>query len=220
MRLLFILRFLCLLAAVAVAAWADSTSDQLIKNVEEHYNHAQTLSVHFVEKYSLMGHPRPPEAGTLRLRKKGKMRWDYSRPEGKLFVSDGKEIYLYTASDNRVEKVPLKDTEDMRAPLAFLLGHLDMKKEFGDFQTRAGDAGTWLDATGKSDHVPYQQIQMLIAPDGSIQKLNVVGRDQSLLSYTFSDEKVNPRLNDDLFHFQIPPGAEVVKAVEYRGQEQ
>ena len=28
-------------------------------------------------------------------------------------------IYLYTAWDNRVEKIPLKDTEDMRAPLRF-----------------------------------------------------------------------------------------------------
>jgi outer membrane lipoprotein carrier protein len=50
------------------------------------------------------------------------MRWDYLRPAGKLFISDGKTVYLYSASENRVEKMPLKDTEDMRAPLAFLLG--------------------------------------------------------------------------------------------------
>ena len=61
------------------------------------------------------------------------------RPAGKLFISDdGKTALLYTAGENRVEKMPLKDTEDMRAPLAFLLGRLDMKKEFRDFWLHPG----------------------------------------------------------------------------------
>jgi outer membrane lipoprotein carrier protein len=201
---------------VSFAIFADSMTDQIIKKVQDRYNRAHTLSVHFVEKYSILGHPRPSESGTLTLRKQGKMRWDYSRPEGKLFISDGKAVYLYTATDNRVEKVPLKDTEDMRAPLAFLLGRLDMKKEFGDFATHAGDGGTWLDATAKTDRLPYKEVQMLVGCDGSILQLTVVGRDQSVLSYTFTDEKINPHLNEDSFHFDIPPGAQVVNAVEYR----
>ncbi|HLI30478.1 MAG TPA: outer membrane lipoprotein carrier protein LolA [Terriglobia bacterium] len=217
LRLSFRLRILWLLV-VSLAALADSATDQLIQKVQDHYNSARTLSVHFVENYSILGHPRPPESGTLSLRKQGKMRWDYSNPPGKLFISDGKEVYLYTAADNRVEKVPLKDTEDMRAPLAFLLGRLDMKKEFRDFQTHPGDGGTWLDAAAKSDRLPYKEVQMLVRPDGSIEKLNVVGRDQSLLSYQFTDEKLNPHLNDGLFHFEVPPGAQVVDAVEYRSE--
>jgi outer membrane lipoprotein carrier protein len=205
--------------AVSVGGVADSATDQIIRKVQDRYNSARTLSVHFVENYSILGHPRPAESGTLSLRKQGKMRWDYSRPEGKLFISDGKEVFLYTATDNRVEKVPLRDTEDMRAPLAFLLGRLDMRKEFRDFQIREGEGGTWLDASAKTDRLPYEKVQMLIARDGSIAKLNVVGRDQSLLSYNFTDEKINLPLNDRLFHFQIPPGAEVVNAVDYRSQE-
>ena len=209
----------CLLLAVSLLAAADSEPDQLIRKVQDRYNAAHTLSVHFVENYSLLGHPRPAESGTLSLRKQGKMRWDYARPKGKLFISDGKEVYLYTAADNRVEKVPLKDTEDMRAPLAFLLGRLDMRKEFRDFQTREGDGGIWLDASAKTDRLPYQRVEMLISRNGSIEKLNVVGRDQSLLTYTFTDEKINVALSDRLFHFQIPPGAEVVDAVDYRSEE-
>ena len=120
------LRIPCLVLLCALAARADSSIDQLIKKVQDRYNGAQTLSVQFIENYIILGRARPPESGTLQLRKERKMRWEYSQPEGKLFISDGKEIYLYTAADNRVEKMPLKDTEDMRAPLAFLLGRLDM----------------------------------------------------------------------------------------------
>ena len=195
-------------------------ADQLIKQVQDRYNGARTLSVNFIENYSIQGHPRPPEAGTLRLRKQGKMRWDYTRPAGKLFVSDGKTVFLYTARDNRVEKVPLKDTEDMRAPLAFLLGRLDMKKEFGTFEVRAGEGGTWLEASAKNDRAPYERIQMLIASDGEVRELKVMGRDQSQLAYSFSNEQLNPPVNDALFHFQIPPGAEVVDAVEFGSQQE
>jgi outer membrane lipoprotein carrier protein len=161
-------------------------------------------------------HQRPPEEGKLTLRKQGKMRWDYSKPAGKLFVADGKTVYLYSARDNKVEKVPLKDTEDMRAPLAFLLGRLDLKKEFRNFAMRPGEAGgTWLAGSAKNDRAPYEQIEMLIAPDGSVRHLKVVGRDESAIDFDFKEERLNPPAPDALFRFTIPPGAEVVDAIEY-----
>ncbi len=219
-RLLFVFRIAGLLLAASLALWADASTDELIKKVESRYNHAKTLSVEFTESYSLLGHGRPPETGTLTLRKQGKMRWDYTRPEGKLFISDGKNVFLYTAKDNRVEKVPLKDTEDMRAPLAFLLGRLDLKKEFSDFKLQAGaDGGTWLEASAKNDRAPYQSVDMLLSPEGEVRRLKVMGRDQSVLSYSFSNEKLNPPVSEAEFHFTIPPGAEVVDAIEFGTQE-
>jgi outer membrane lipoprotein carrier protein len=148
------------------------------------------------------------------------MRWDYSKPQGKVFVSDGKTIYLYTAWDNRVEKIPLKDTEDMRAPLAFLLGHLDLKKEFRDFSIKQEGDQSWLEAGAKNDKTPYESIQMLVRPDGEITLLKVQGRDGSELEFQLSQERLNPPVNNDVFAFKVPPGAEVVNAAEYVGEGQ
>jgi outer membrane lipoprotein carrier protein len=209
----------CLLLLGVVLLQGATTADELIKRVETRYNAAQTLSVDFVESYSMQGHPRPPEEGKLTLRKERKMRWDYSRPAGKLFISDGKTIFLYSSSDNRVEKMPLKNTEDMRAPLAFLLGRLDMKKEFRDFTARPADGGTWLAARSKSDRTPYENVDMLISDDGAVRELKIVGRDQSLLAFSFKEERLNSPASDSLFHFTIPSGAEVVDSVNWGGQE-
>jgi outer membrane lipoprotein carrier protein len=211
MRLLSVLRLISIVF-LGSCLMADS-ADQLIQRVEKRYNSARTLSVNFTESYSIQGHLRRPEFGTLTLRKQGKMRWDYAQPAGKLFISDGKNLYLYTAKDNRVEKVRLKDTEDMRAPLAFLLGRLDMKKEFRDFKLHAADDDTWLYASAKNDRVPFEKVEMLIAPDASIRALKVIGRDDSLLSFSFKNERVNPPATDELFHFTVPPGAEVVDSL-------
>lgn len=198
----------------ATAAAMTSSADSLIAKIQDRYNRARTLAVNFSESYSIDGRTRPPEDGHLSLRKQGKMRWDYINPAGKLFISDGKRVFLYTAGDNRVEKIPLKDTEDMRAPLAFLLGHLELKKEFRDFRVREGSGGTWLEASSRSNRVPYSRVEMLVAGDGRIERMNITGRDRSELTFTFSDEKLNPALPEGLFHFEIPAGAEVVDSVE------
>jgi outer membrane lipoprotein carrier protein len=208
------IRFLLLATLSAPVCLPGTVSDQLAQRVQDHYNRARTLSVRFVEKYEVQGHMRPAESGQLVLRKQGKMRWDYTQPAGKVFISDGKTLYLYTSADNRVEKIPIRDTEDMRAPLAFLLGHLDFKKEFRDLRTRPGDGGTWLQAAAKNDETPYATVEMLVEEDGAVGQLKVLGRDGSSMSFTFSNEVLNPPVDDKLFQFKVPPGAEVVDAVE------
>jgi outer membrane lipoprotein carrier protein len=138
------------------------------------------------------------------------MRWQYAAPAGKLFVSDGKFIYSYTPQDNRAEKMKLKETEDMRAPLAFLLGRLDFKKEFREFRARAEDGGVFITAIPKSDKLPYTEVSFLTAPDFSIRRLEVKGQDNSVLRFTFDNEKKDPPIQDALFRFTPPPGAEYV----------
>jgi outer membrane lipoprotein carrier protein len=193
------------LAIPMVAAEADL--NKLLKGVEEHYNSARTLEVHFVESYSVQGLARKSESGQLTLRKPGRMRWDYSAPSGKLFVSDGKDVYLYTPEAHRVEKAKLKASDDMRAPLAFLLGKLDFAKEFRDFDFKPEGSNYLITAKAKSDKLPYDRVQMLVTPEFQIQRLVVNGQDLSILTFQLDGEKLNPPVNDALFKFQMPAGA-------------
>jgi outer membrane lipoprotein carrier protein len=189
---------------------ADLDLDSLLKGVELRYNHAKTLQVQFNEQYSVAGRARKSESGALTLRKPGRMRWDYTTPPGKLFLSDGHDIYMYTPDAHRVEKMKLKESEDMRAPLAFLLGKLDFAKEFRDFDLKPEGANYLLTARAKTDKLPYEKIEMLLTPDFQIQRLVVNGQDQSILTFRFDQEKLNLPVNDAQFKFQMPPGATLV----------
>jgi outer membrane lipoprotein carrier protein len=191
---------------------AEPDLNTLLKGVEQRYNRAKTLEVHFVESYTVQGRARKSESGALTLRKPGRMRWDYTSPSGKLFVSDGKNVYLYTPEAHRVEKAPLKASEDMHAPLAFLLGKLDFAKEFRDFDLKPEGANFLITAKAKSAALPYEQIQMLVTPDFEIQRLVINSPDQSLLTFQLDGEKLNPPVNDALFKFQLPAGATLVDA--------
>jgi outer membrane lipoprotein carrier protein len=158
----------------------------------------------------VQGRPRKSESGELTLRKPGRMRWDYTAPAGKLFLSDGKDVYLYTPDAHRVEKTKLKASEDMRAPLAFLLGKLDFSKEFRDFSVKPDGANFLVTAKAKDDKLPYEKVEMLVTPDYEIRRLVVNGQDQSVLTFQFDQETLNPAVNDALFKFQMPAGATLV----------
>lgn len=183
--------------------------ERTLKGVENRYNKAQTLDVMFSETYSLKGRKRV-EKGELFLRKPGRMRWQYSEPPGKLFVSDGKFVYFSSPQENRAEKMKLNVTDDMRAPLAFLLGGLEFHKDFKEFQAKSIDDGLFVTAIPKSDKFPYSEVSFVTTPDFAIRRLYVKYQDNSTIEFDFDNEKRNPVLPETMFRFTPPPGAEYV----------
>jgi len=190
----------------------DAALDGLLKRVEIRYNTAKTLQVLFHEDYTPPGRAKRTESGTLVLRKPGKMRWDYDQPRGKLFVSDGKYLWLYTPLENRAERMKLKESDDMRAPLAFLLGKLDFQKEFRNVQGKSEGPDMRITAEPKTDNLPYSAVEFLVTPDQRIKVVKVTGFDHSVLEFRLDEEKVDPPLDAKLFQFQVPKGAKLVEA--------
>jgi len=199
----------CLLAVSAFAG--ETPLDRLLKTAEHRYNKAKTLQVLFREEYTKAGHKPRTEAGVLQLRKPGRMRWEYTDPKGKLAVSDGKNLWLYTPEENRVDKWPLRETDDMRAPLAFLLGKLHFEQEFRNLQGKPEGTGTRITAEPKTDSLPYSAVEFLVTAEGRICEVKVTQFDRSVMAYTFDQEKMDPPLDAKLFQFQPPKGAEVVE---------
>ncbi len=185
--------------------------DALLKTIEARYNRSQSLKLDFSETYSGIGRPTQQQAGILYLRKPGRMLWDYSSPAGQIFLSDGKEVFQYSPGDAQATKSRLKESEDMRAPLAFLLGKLEFGKEFKSFQSMPGPGGTWIVAEPKNENLAYTQVEFLASPDGEIHQVRITGQDGSKLDFTFSHEQLNAPVSPAQFVFKPPPGVPVVE---------
>ncbi len=194
----------------SVLSAAETDVQKILKGVEDRYNRAKTLQISFTENYAMRSR-RLVEKGELYLRKPGRMRWEYSSPAGKLYVSDGKYVYSLIPDEKRAEKMNLKEADDMKAPLAFLLGHLQFHDDFREFRSRPEDGGVFITAIPKSDKLPYTEVSFLTGPDFAIRKLVVKnGQDASVLEFLFTNEKMNPPIADTLFKFEPPPGFEYV----------
>ncbi len=194
-------------------AAAPNLSD-ILNRVERRYNRARTLQVFFEQTYDAPRRAAQTETGELFLRKPGRMRWAYSSPKGKLFISDGKEVWLYTPSSNRVERSRVKESDDMRAPLAFLLGRIDFNRDFRLFVMRQINGQTWISAEPKSDKLMFRNLEFRVGPEYQIEELIITDQMNAIMSFRFASEKMNPQLSQSLFKFEPPPGAEVVEAIQ------
>src|SRR3979411_1939765 len=123
----------CVAAASVSVAKPAADVHATATAVDERYNHLHSLQAEFTEIYRGSGTERT-ESGTLWLKKSGqkkpgKMRWEYRSPTEKLFVSDGKDVWFYVPGDRQARKMAAKKLDDLRSPLAFLLGKTKLEKE-------------------------------------------------------------------------------------------
>lgn len=201
-----ILLLLCFAAALPGQDLGD-----VISGLELHYNRLATLQVDFEQELRYGGSPRKLERGTLYLLRPQRMRWDYTRPPGKLLVADGERMKMYSPNTNQVRTVFLDESSDLRGPLAFLLGRLNLKRQFKNL--RIDDRGRpALVGEGRSGQESYTSVEFFYdaSNDFRLDEVRAHGRDESVTIFRFKNEQVNPRLDPSLVEFTAPPGAEIL----------
>jgi outer membrane lipoprotein carrier protein len=206
--------FLC--AAWAGAA-AQSPADvkSLAAAVDAHYNHLHTLEAQFTELYNGSGMERT-ESGTLWLKKPGKMRWEYRSPREKLFVSDGRDAWFYVPDDRQARKMAAKKLEDVRSPLAFLLGKTKLEKELQGLSLApdvtplvAGD--TVMRGVPQAFTDRISEIVLEVTPGHQIVRIMIEDVDGSATEYRLSEQKEDVAVADGQFAFKPPAGTEAVE---------
>ena len=208
---------------VALAMTATGVAEdvgRIAAAVDEHYNHLHSLEAEFTEVYRGSGMERT-ESGTLwlakaGLKKPGKMRWEYRSPREKLFVSDGKDAWFYVPGDRQARKTAARKLEDIRSPLAFLLGKSKLEKELRGLSLApdwaplaAGNVVLRGVPVGLEDRV--SEILLEVTPEREIARIVMEEGDGSATEYRFSEQKEDVAIPAGRFEFQAPAGTEVVE---------
>jgi outer membrane lipoprotein carrier protein len=214
-RILLVFSF-PLLAVYVLSAQADVHS--IADKVDRRYNHIQTLEAQFAETYSGAGMMRK-ETGTLTLKKPGRMRWDYDQPRPKMFLTDGTTAWFYVPGERQVRRAPVKQIEDFRSPLRYLLGKTKLEKEFVGLAIAAdakpaNPGGIVLSGIPKGMQERVSQTLLEVTPDGLITRIVVEELDGSVTEFRFLQQRENVQVADQRFQFRPPPGVEVVQGNE------
>ncbi len=204
----------CLTLFSSLAAFAQTDIHALANAVDQRYNHIRTLEAQFTEIYSGPGASRT-ESGTLLLKKPGSMRWDYTEPRPKLFLVDGKTAWFYVPGENQVRQMPVKQLDDLRSPLRYLLGKAKLEKEFDDLHIAANEkpinsGDVVLEGVPKGLSERVSRTLLEVTPTGSIQRIMVEEMDGSVTEFRFLQQRENVEIPDAKFHFTPPQGVEVV----------
>jgi outer membrane lipoprotein carrier protein len=210
--------------AVTVAAGsltlraADSTAPELAAALQRKYDAIKDFSADFSHTYEGgVLRKQITERGHLLVKKPGKMRWDYSAPETKQFVSDGVKMYSYIPQDKQVIVASIPPDEDAPTPTLFLAGKGSVTRDFTPslVEAPAGmPAGSRaLKLVPRSRQRDYDWLVLVLEPGTlSIRGLLTVDEQGGKSSFSFTNLKENVGLADKDFAFKIPRGVDVVTA--------
>jgi len=201
-----------------VARAADSTASELASALQRKYDGVKDFSADFTHAYE-GGVLRKQiiERGRLLVKKPGKMRWDYSAPEPKQFVSDGVKMYSYLPQDKQVIVATVPPDDQATTPTLFLAGKGNLTRDFTPalIDAPAGmPAGSRaLKFVPKARQPDYDWLILVVEPGSlAIRGLVTVDAQGGKSTFSFTNLKENVGLADKEFAFRIPRGVDVVSA--------
>ena len=183
--------------------------------IQRKYDGVKDFSASFTQTYEGgVLRRKSSDAGTVFVKKPGKMRWDYTGPEKKLFVSDGQTMFLYFPGEKQVIKNDVPSQDQATSAVLFLMGKGDIVR---DFNIRWADGGSDTTYRVRLDPKTRQAEYDWLEITADRETLRIVGlmaadAQGGRSSFTFSNFKENTGLADKIFQFTIPRGTEVISS--------
>jgi outer membrane lipoprotein carrier protein len=204
-----------LLATGYFASYAQAaTVADIVKSLQARYDTTAGFRADFQQEVASATLGQKVQAhGSVVFKKPGRMRWEFVEPKQTL-VSDGKYFWFYQPTENQVIKTPFQQAFTSNTPTSFLLGVGRLDKDFTvSIASETADvyqlhlvpkqdpeAIGLLDLTVNAKTFDIQQA-VVTDPLGNVTRLQL-----------FHIDRTTP-ITDELFHFSIPPGVDVVEPI-------
>jgi outer membrane lipoprotein carrier protein len=218
-------------AALVIAALGGSARGQgangaalsanaIADRVQTHYAQVADYRAEFVQTIAHKLFPGRLERsyGSVKFKKGGLMRWEYARPEPKLFVYDGATLWIYEPEVPQAFKATA-NADRLRKALAFLSGEgkiTDAYKVDKLDASRFGfSTGFVLKLTPLEKGSPFKRVELYVdGTDFHVARSVVVDHEGNRNRFDFSTPVKNGGLPASLFSFSPPAGVPVLEAPE------
>lgn len=207
---------LTLLSAMAAQPAAPDPA-AFARAIQARYDRVRDFTADFTHTYTGgVLKKQVVERGTLQVKKPGRMRWRYTNPEEKLFVSDGHQIYSYVPADRQVIVSPMPAEDRATTAALFLTGKGDLARDFtakpAPVPQGAPAGSVAIELTPRQEQREYNTLTLAADPEThAIRMLIAADRQGGRSAFTFANVKENTGLADKVFEFSIPRGADVIR---------
>jgi outer membrane lipoprotein carrier protein len=206
---------LVVLLSLPVLGSAQTTQspEALAKALQARYQSVRDFTGDFVQTYRggvLRTETR--ESGTVAVKKPGMMRWIYTSPERKEFVSDGVKMYSYIPADKQVTVSDVPTDSEAPTPVLFLAGKGDLVKDFTAEKAQPAVPGAVaVKLTPRRNEPEYEYLIVTVDPGTlQIRALTTKDRQGGESTIRFENLKENKGISDKDFAFRIPRGVDII----------
>jgi len=192
-----------------------SDLETVVSGMQQRYATVATMMGSFQQTYRAPGIEQV-ESGVFRMKRPGLMRWEYRKPEEKLFIADGHEAFLYVPLDRQVTVHPFSASDMRGTPLEFLLGGADIRKNFtvsweNNFKPRA-EKTLLLRLTPRNSQSEYEFLVLeLDAQNYDLRRITIHEHGGNTSEFLLSNLTENAKISSKEFQFKPPKGTEVIR---------
>lgn len=206
MKLIFRL-IASLLVFSSFAAHADDQSPAQLRKQLDAMN---TLQGSFVQTlFDKDGKKQDESKGTFVMQRPGKFFWKTETPAPQLLVSNQKTIWLYDPDLNTVNERPFSD-DLKKTPVLLLSEDVDKLRKNFIINRSQIDKAEKFSVTPKVTEGLFQEL-LLVFVDNQLAEFSIRDSLGQLTHFTLGNVKRNQAIDDKLFNFVAPVGADIIK---------
>ena len=210
----FLPAFLAILPAM-MAAQTRPPATEIARALQQKYDGVKDFTADFTHIYEGgVLKRKSTERGSVKIKKPGKMLWEYMAPEKKTFVSDGRMIYSYVPADKQVIRSPVPPDDEATTAVLFLAGKGNLPRDFdvSYAESSAADAIA-LRLNPRRKQRDYDWLMVVVDRTSmQIRALTAADQQGGRSTFEFRNYRENTGVSDSAFTFKIPKGADVINA--------
>jgi chaperone LolA len=203
------LRTALLAATLALGPVAAFAADAVAR-VETYLGSLRTLSADFVQVVQdRKGDVTERASGTLALSRPDRFRWDYREPHLQTIVADGRKLWLY---DPDLEQVTVRSLEQGlgATPAMLLSGSGKVGEAFAAGPVEQRQDWTWCRLLPKQRGSDFERVSLAFDARNELAAMELVDKLGQTTTLQFANVKRGGALDESLFRFVPPAGADVI----------
>lgn len=208
-----LLRRLCGLAMTMVLFLATAHAADPVDAIQDTYQNITDLQAQFSQQTTVEALGKTvSNRGTLSLRRPGQLRLEYQGNPQRVYISDGKKLWVYTPGDLQYQVYAIGGKMVPREALTFLNGFGELRKLFTVeplARERSDPKHTYLRLRPRQS-TSYRQLDCEFNERHLLVRMTIVNPSGNQTHYQFSNVRVNSGVAPELFRFTPPAGAHAV----------
>jgi len=191
------------LAAALAAPGATPDAGELARRVQAYYERTSDLEARFEQSYLYQAVGRRQESsGVLRVKRPGRMRWDYEAPARKAVAVVGARLVQWEPEANQAYVDESFDASAMSAAVTFLLGTGSLAREF----ELSVDGQGWLLCRPRKPDPRVATVALQVGEGGAVTASRVTDAQGNANEIRLSSIRRNAGLADAAFELVLPEG--------------
>ena len=194
----------------ADAASNAAAANDAVTRVDTYLGSLKTLGAHFLQVVRTKdGQITDRASGTLSIARPNRFRWDYREPYSQTIVADGRNLWLY---DPDLDQVTVRSLEQGlgATPAMLLSGSGKVGDAFRSAGIERRADWTWCHLTPKQQGSDFERVSLAFDGKGELAAMELQDKLGQTTTVEFSAVKRGTAVDESLFSFKPPPGADVI----------